>query len=188
MEKQTSGSGAEKLVLIADAGATHTRALVANVDGRILGTGRSGAGNAFAIGHTEACRNLRKALGTALQECAHPACSPCVYRDRAAQALPTIAAAHSRSRRRCGDTSKIPQSPSSATDELPWRARWPARREWSRSPAPDPSCWARILRDGCCVIGGWGPLAGDEGSAQWTGRRAIQEAAHASDGIASLLC
>ena len=32
-------------------------------------------------------------------------------------------------------------------------------------------------------VGGWGSLAGDEGSAQWIGRRAIQEAAHAADGV-----
>ena len=59
---------AEKVLLIADAGATHTRALVATVEGRILGAGFSGAGNAFAIGHAAACRNLEMALGMALKD------------------------------------------------------------------------------------------------------------------------
>ncbi|MGH9616139.1 MAG: BadF/BadG/BcrA/BcrD ATPase family protein, partial [Acidobacteriaceae bacterium] len=59
---------AEKLVLIADSGATHTRALVVTIDGQILGAGRSGAGNAFAIGHAAACRNLKIALIAALKD------------------------------------------------------------------------------------------------------------------------
>jgi N-acetylglucosamine kinase-like BadF-type ATPase len=57
-----------ELVLIADAGATHTRALVATTEGRILGSGRSESGNAFAIGSAAAYSTLRKTLGMALKE------------------------------------------------------------------------------------------------------------------------
>ncbi|MFI6761664.1 N-acetylglucosamine kinase [Micromonospora sp. NPDC050417] len=54
------------LVLGADAGGTTTRAVVATLDGRIVGRGRANAGNPVAIDPAEAAGALAAAIGSAL--------------------------------------------------------------------------------------------------------------------------
>ncbi|RKR92076.1 N-acetylglucosamine kinase-like BadF-type ATPase [Micromonospora pisi] len=54
------------LVLGADAGGTTTRAVVATLDGRIVGRGRSDAGNPVAVDPVEAAAALGAAIGSAL--------------------------------------------------------------------------------------------------------------------------
>lgn len=43
-------------------------------------------------------------------------------------------------------------------------------------------CCGRNARGGHVCAGGWGPLAGDEGSGSWIARRGLQAVAHATDG------
>lgn len=43
-------------------------------------------------------------------------------------------------------------------------------------------CCGRGVRGRRACAGGWGPLAGDEGSGAWIARRALQAIAHAADG------
>jgi N-acetylglucosamine kinase-like BadF-type ATPase len=43
-------------------------------------------------------------------------------------------------------------------------------------------CCGRNARGGHSCAGGWGPLAGDEGSGSWIARRGLQAVAHATDG------
>ena len=173
----------EKLVLIADAGATHTRALVAIAEGRILGAGRSGAGNAFAIGHAAACRNLKAALVAALKD-AHiwPARVAFVVVGSASvthdgRGAKPIAGDMRRYLKGCpisvvGD-GRIALEGALAGASGVVAVSGTGSIVLGRNSAG----W--VLR-----VGGWGPLAGDEGSAQWIGRRAIQEAAHAADRVA----
>jgi N-acetylglucosamine kinase-like BadF-type ATPase len=171
-----------ELVLIADAGATHTRALVATTEGRILGSGRSGAGNAFAIGTTAASSNLRKTLDMALKDA----------RVRPSRVNYTvIGTASVTSDGRGSDPIVKDLKPYLANSKIAVVGDARIALEGALAGAPGVVTVAgtgsivlgkdaagRLLR-----VGGWGPLAGDEGSAQWIGRRAIQEAAHAADGV-----
>lgn len=172
----------EKLLLIADAGATHIRALVVTLDGRVLGRGRSGAGNAFAIGHAVACRNLKIAFRAALKDAnIRPTCS-----------LFTVAGSASVTHDGRGAKPIIEDMRAYLKDShLQVVGDGRIALEGALAGAPGivavsgtgsivlgKNSSGHVLR-----VGGWGPLAGDEGSAQWVGRRAIQEAAHAADGV-----
>lgn len=172
----------DELVLVADAGATHTRALVVNKKGQVLGAGRSGSGNAFAIGHATASNNLKKTLSIALKAAG-------VRSTRLGYTVVGTASVADNGR----GADAIAQDLRSYLRNSVIRVVGDARIALEGALAGAPGVVAisgtgsivlgknaagRLLR-----IGGWGPLAGDEGSAQWTGRRAIQEAAHAADGV-----
>lgn len=171
-----------RLVLIADAGATHIRALVATTEGRILGRGRSGAGNAFAIGHAAACRNLKIALCTALQDA----------RISPTRELFTVVGSASvshdgRGAKRIIDDMRAYLIDSQlrvvgdgriALEGALMGATGVVAVSGTGSIVLGKNSSGEVLR-----VGGWGPLAGDEGSAQWTGRRALQETAHSADGV-----
>lgn len=171
-----------ELILIADAGATHTRALVATTEGRVLGSGRSGSGNAFAVGSAAASSTLKKALSMALKE-AHVRPSRILYT--------VIGTAGVTSDGRGSDliATELKSYLKSSQIRVVGDARIALEGALEGAPGVvvvagtgsivlGKNTAGRLLR-----IGGWGPLAGDEGSAQWIGRRAIQEAAHAADGV-----
>lgn len=172
----------EKLVLVADAGATHTRTAVVAAEGQILGSGRSAAGNAFAIGHAAASRNLKMALIMALKEAHIPPAridfaavgSASVSHDGRG-AKPIV-----EDMRRYLKTSRIHVVGDGriALEGALAGAPGVVVVAGTGSIVLAKNSTGQVLR-----VGGWGPLAGDEGSAQWIARRAIQEAAHAADGL-----
>lgn len=182
--KNAAQRNGEPIFLIADAGATHTRAAVVTGAGRVLGAGRSGAGNAFAIGHRDANRNLKQALRMALQS-AHIAAS------RLAAAVVGSASVGDDG---CG-AEPVEADMRKYLGPCPLVVVGDARIALEGALAGaagvvvvsgtgsivlGKNAAGRLLK-----IGGWGPVAGDEGSGQWVGRRALQEAAHAYDGTAS---
>ena len=184
MEGQSTGAKSQKLVLIADAGATHIRAMVAGIDGRSLGVGRSGTGNPFAIGHAAACHNLKAAVVAALKDARiRPARIAVVLVGSAGVthdgrgAKPIV-----EDMRKYLKDTKIVVVGDGRIALAGALAGAPGVVAVSGTGSivlgKDPA--GRVLR-----VGGWGPLAGDEGSAQWIGRRAIQEAAHAADSVTS---
>lgn len=184
MEGQSTGTRSQRLVLIADAGATHIRSLVVTADGRILGVGRSGTGNPFAIGHAAACHNLKAAVVAALKDAViRPA--------RIALVLVGSAGVTHDGR----GAKPIVEDMRKYLKDIKIIVVGDGRIALAGALADAPGVVAvsgtgsivlgkdragRVLR-----VGGWGPLAGDEGSAQWIGRRAIQEAAHAADNVTS---
>lgn len=172
----------ERLVLIADAGATHTRASVATIDGRILGSGRSGGGNAFAVGRDAASNNLRTTLSIALKEAG-------VRSSRLSYTVVGTASVAENGR----GANLIVKNLRPYLKHSKIRVVGDARIALEGALGGAPGVVA-VSGTGSIVlgknaagrmvrVGGWGPLAGDEGSAQWIGRRAIQEAAHAADGV-----
>lgn len=170
------------LFLVSDSGGTHTRALVATAAGKILGTGSSGGGNAFAVGKRAASENLRRTLRMAMQDAGVRA-----------SRLSSIV---------IGTASVTSDGKNAAPIEAELRAF--LRNDYVRVVGD-----ARIALEGALAgepgvvtvagtgsivlgrnvcgtfvrVGGWGPLAGDEGSAQWLGRRALQEAANCADQV-----
>lgn len=163
-----------------DSGATHTRACIADVTGRIYGYGRAGPGNALVVGVNQATLNIKLAARRALQASKLPTCSISV-------GVAGIAGAES-----MGRGAKVFHS--ALKDVLPsakLRILGDIRIALEGALAGKPG--AVIVSgtgsvvfgrnaDGTTVkVGGWGAWFGDEGSAQWIGREALRCAAHAID-------
>lgn len=168
------------LLLVADAGATHTRVLVVSPGGHILGRGNAGPGNAFAVGKSMAMASLKRALHAALLS--------------AKVSSAQIAAAV------VGSASIDPSGRGSQPIESELRRYFPSAR---RAAVADcvialegalagaagvvivsgtgSVVLGKTKRGQTVKIGGWGPLLGDEGSAQWIAREGLRLAAHASD-------
>jgi N-acetylglucosamine kinase-like BadF-type ATPase len=170
------------MLLIADSGGTHTRALVATAQGKIIGSGRSGGANAFAIGKHAASVNLREALRLALK-------SASVQASRVSQTVIGTASVTCEGR----GAAPIEDDLRSFLRNQRVRVVGDARIALEGALASEPGVVA-VAGTGSIVlgrssagtlirIGGWGPLAGDEGSGQWLGRRALQEAAHSADQV-----
>ncbi|HEX5282756.1 MAG TPA: BadF/BadG/BcrA/BcrD ATPase family protein [Bryocella sp.] len=183
MERQSTGTKSQKLVLIADAGATHVRTMLVGIDGRLLGVGRAGTGNPFAIGHVAACHNLKAAIVAALKDAHIPPArialvvvgSAGVTHDGRG-AKPIVEDI----RKYLKDTKIVVVGDGRiALAGALAGAHGVVAVSGTGSIVLGKDPTGRVLR-----VGGWGPLAGDEGSAQWIGRRAIQEAAHAADSVA----
>lgn len=182
--KNAARQDGEPIFLIADAGATHTRALVVTGAGRLLAAGRSGAGNAFAIGRGGANRNLKEALRRALHAAR-------IAPSRLASAVVGSASVGDDG---CG-AEPIAADMRKYLGQCPLVVVGDARIALEGALAGAAGVVV-VSGTGSIVlgkntagrlvkIGGWGPIAGDEGSGQWVGRRALQEAAHGYDSTAS---
>ncbi|HZT74195.1 MAG TPA: BadF/BadG/BcrA/BcrD ATPase family protein [Terriglobales bacterium] len=177
--------GDDAVLLLLDAGATHTRALVATAAGRVLGRGEAGAGNRLAAGgqagaHWEAAARqaLRAARVPGLRLAAWVAGVAGIGYDGAG------GAAVARVLRRLAPRARGRVEPDA---RLALVGALGARARENRP------CVVVISGTGSIVLGqgagpfwtragGWGWLLGDEGSGQWLGRQAIAAAARAFDG------
>ena len=169
------------LVLAVDAGATHTRTAVANIEGRVLGTSLAGAANSYAVGELRALENLKHGIGQALR--------------RAGVGASQISAV-------VLGTAAVDYDGSGAA-----RIARRLKRELSRAHilvtadalialegalageagvvivcGTGSIVLGKDSNGGLAKVGGWGPLMGDEASAQWVGREALRRAALAADG------
>lgn len=177
----TIHSHSTQLLLLVDAGGTHTRALVTTLCGVKAGESRGGPSNAFVAGEAEALANLTRTVRRALA-CCHA---------RRAQIEAAVIGSAGVDHRDGRD------------DSIQKALR--AQFGWARVLVVEDALialeGALLGRPGVVVasgtgsmvcgktargrivrVGGWGPLFGDEGSAQWIGRHALQAAARAADG------
>jgi N-acetylglucosamine kinase-like BadF-type ATPase len=168
-------------LLLADAGATHSRALVVAANGAILGRGAAGPANAYAVGNQAAVRNLDRAVRAAVRS------------SRVSASEIPIAVIGSASVDFDGTGS--PPIKRALRRWLPHCRTHTVVDAWialegallGKPGVVVVSGTGSIVlgktpRGGVLKIGGWGPLLGDEGSAQWIARRALQAAAQAHDG------
>lgn len=165
---------------MSDSGGTHTRAMVVTATGTVIGTGSSEGANAFAIGKRAASANLRRTLRLAMQDAGvKPASLRNIVVGTAGVTSDGINAA------------AIEAELRSFLHNERVRVVNDARIALAGALAREPGVVAvagtgtivlgQNARGSLVRVGGWGPLAGDEGSAQWLGRRALQEAAHSAD-------
>ncbi|MGH9452302.1 MAG: N-acetylglucosamine kinase [Terriglobia bacterium] len=167
--------------LLIDAGATHARAMICNSLGAVLGQGSGGPANSFAVGD-------RVARGSLLVSIRKARAAARVRREDIDLAVVGSASV---------DHSGYGSAPIEANlRHYLGRAR--VRVVADALIALEGSLMGgsgvvivsgtgsivlgKNLQGRITKIGGWGPLLGDEGSAQWVGRQALQAAARAADG------
>lgn len=169
-----------RLLLVADAGATHTRVLVVSPGGHILGRGNAGPGNAFAVGSKLALANLDRAVHAALTSArvssTKIACtvvgSASIDSDgRGSKPIESELHRHFPSARRMAVADSVIALEGALTG-----AAGVVIVSGTGSVVLGKAPRKKAVR-----VGGWGPLFGDEGSAQWIVREGLRLAAHASD-------
>ncbi len=152
---------------------------MASYDGRILGRGVSGPGNAFAVGWNAATANLADALARAL--------------DDSGLRRAEIAAVGSASVEPSGEGSRPIRA---AIHRVLGRGRVKALGDMQIAlegalgggvgvvivSGTGSVVFGRNRSGATFKVGGWGAVMGDEGSAQWIARQALAGAAHAVDG------
>lgn len=175
---------ANPCLLVMDAGGTHTRALVVTLEGIRLGGAEAGPANSFLVGGRLEARNIREAARAALASAKVPPSS--------------VAAAVIGSASVDFDGLWGAPIENALHRELPQtRLRAVADAEIARHGALGGEPGVVIVSGTGSVVlgrtfsgrfekaGGWGPLMGDEGSAQWIAQQALQTAAQAADGTAA---
>ncbi len=186
-ERTSRATHQSAFVLVVDAGATHTRAVIADIHGKVLGTGAGGPGNSYAVGQTRAFENLRKAIFHSLK------------RARVSQSQISVAV--------IGSAGVDYDSSGAAPLRRKLNTLLPIARILVKADAlialigalADESGVVIVCGTGSIVlgkdssgtivkVGGWGPLMGDEGSAQWVAREALRRSALAADGTGPPTC
>ena len=176
-KSQSTGS----LLLVADAGATHTRVLVVCPEGQILGRGNAGSGNSFAVGNKMASANLDRAIHAALA-------SARVSPSKIACAVVGSASIHSDGRGRKPIESvlhrRFPAARLSAVADclIALEGALTGAAGVVIVSGTGSVVLGKVPGKKAVQVGGWGPLFGDEGSAQWVAREGLRLAAHANDG------
>jgi N-acetylglucosamine kinase-like BadF-type ATPase len=187
--KSKSKSAARDSLLVVDAGGTKTAAWLVDLtkleNDRVVGRGRSRAGNPLSVGFAESTRAIEEAAASAQQEAGESA----ALRPRAI--LSIAGAANEKLRAQYVDwatTSGLADEVAVVSDVLPVLA------------AGTPKCFGVALVSGTGSValcrdangriarcGGWGYLLGDEGSGYAIGRAGLQDALQALESLAAAL-
>ncbi|PYX79180.1 MAG: hypothetical protein DMG70_28925 [Acidobacteria bacterium] len=180
-QHDTRSRNIDGLVLAVDAGATHTRTAVANIGGRVFGKSLVGPANSYAVGELRALENLEDGIWQALR--------------RAGVRASQISVAVIGTAGVDYDGSGAARITHSLRCELPKTqilVKADALIALEGALSGDPGV-VIVCGTGSIVlgkdssgklakVGGWGPLMGDEASAQWVSREALRRAALAADG------
>jgi glucosamine kinase len=181
-ERGKIGSANEALpmMLAVDAGATHTRAVIADITGKVAGKGLAGPGNSYAVGPIHSLENLGKATTQALRKSG-------IRRSQVSVVV-------------IGSASVDYDGSGAAPIARIIKRHLPVARTLVKADAliavegalageagvvivcgTGSIVLGKDSRGNIVKVGGWGPLMGDEGSAQWVGREALRRAALAAD-------
>lgn len=152
-----------------DAGGTSTRCLIADRDGHVRGIGQGGPGNSLLRGEDTALRSLTNAVETAVrgaeaQELQHL---------HIAAAGTVVPRGSERLARMVTAGNDAPAALIGALVEAPGAIV---------IAGTGSACCGQDVEGRIVVEGGWGPLAGDEGSGYAIGREALRLMARAMDG------
>lgn len=172
--------GASALVVGVDGGGTKTRAVVAAEAGhKVLGEGKAGPSNPLRVGVAESAAAVREAV--------ERACAAAGVRRAEVSAFEVGLAGVRRADLRAAIRAAIAElgiKPLEiVTDsEIALYGATGGKPGVVIIAGTGSSCRGRNLRGRHARAGGWGPLAGDEGSGSWMARRALQAVAKATDG------
>lgn len=168
------------LVVGVDGGGTKTHAVLLDVEGRVLGEGYAGASNPLRVGVQPAVTSIREAVDKA--------CDPV----RASRAEIVAAEVGLAGARRLDIRASVRRALVHSLGIRRIEVVTDADIALYGATAGEPGmvviagtgsiCCGLNKRNVRACMGGWGPVAGDEGSGSWIARRALQAVAHAADG------
>ena len=173
------GYAARELVLGVDGGGTKTRAVIADSRQRVLGEAVAGPSNPLRVGLSDAAAAIKEAIDKACAEAG-------VQRSeiRAAEiGLAGVRRGDLRVRMREALSGLGIGSLEVVTDsDIALFGATGGEPGLVVIAGTGSICCGINARGRHFCSGGWGPLAGDEGSGSWIARRALQAVAQASDG------
>lgn len=174
-----SGLAPPRLVLGVDGGGTKTRAVVADGRARVLGEGVSGPSNPLRVGVHEAA--------TAIREAAERACAAAGVRrleiDAAEVGLAGVRREDLRERMRDALSALGAKTVEVVTDaDIALYGATAGQPGLVIIAGTGSVCLGVNARGRQVWAGGWGPVAGDEGSGSWIARGALRAVARATDG------
>ncbi|MEO7913684.1 MAG: BadF/BadG/BcrA/BcrD ATPase family protein [Roseiflexaceae bacterium] len=172
------------LLLGIDGGGSHTRAMITDSSGMVLGKGQAGSSNCQSVGFAAATQALHQAIGTARTDAGIEAHIPF---DAACFGLAGAG--------RLGDQmrftawaaeNRIATNVRCVSDaEIILAAGTPEQWGVALISGTGSLCWARSPDGSSVRVGGWGYLLGDEGSGYDLAVRALRLAAQTADGRAT---
>lgn len=179
-KKRSATPAAPPYVLGVDGGGTKTRAIVADSRGNTLGEGHSGPSNPLRVGVSDSTMAVREAVERACVEAG-------VRRQELSAALVGLAGVKRddiRERLRAALSAELGiESLEVVTDAvIALYGATEGRPGLVVIAGTGSICCGINARGRRACAGGWGPVAGDEGSGSWIARRALQSVARASDG------
>jgi N-acetylglucosamine kinase-like BadF-type ATPase len=167
------------LTLGIDGGGTKTHAVISDEGGRVLGEGLAGPSNPLRVGVSQAAAAAREAFNRALSE-AH------VRRSEVSAAQVGLAGVRRedlRQRMREELSTLGVGSVEVSTDaDIALYGATNGEPGLVLIAGTGSICCGKSARGRHACAGGWGPLAGDEGSGSWIARRALQAVARSTDG------
>lgn len=173
------GPRTRELVLGVDGGGTKTRAVIIDAEDRVLGEGQAGPSNPLRVGISTAAAAIREAVDKACAAgrvrrteivAAEVGLAGVKREDIRARMREALAGLGIRPLEVATDAAIALFG---ATDGQPGLVV---------IAGTGSNCCGINARGKQACAGGWGPVAGDEGSGTWVARRALQAIAHASDG------
>ena len=173
--------GARALVLGVDGGGSKTRAVVADAEGAVLGKGLAGPSNPLRVGVAVAAHAVREA--------ADRACAAAGVRRieliAAEVGLAGVRRADIRESMRAALAGLGAKTVDVVTDsDIALYGATEGKPGVVIIAGTGSICCGVNARGRRACAGGWGPVAGDEGSGSWIARRALQAVARATDGRA----
>jgi N-acetylglucosamine kinase-like BadF-type ATPase len=169
-------------VLGVDGGGTKTRAVVADSRGEVLGEGEAGPSNPLRVGVDDSTKAVRQA--------AEGACLDAGIRRQDLSAaevgLAGVKREDIRERMHAALTTELGiESLEVVTDaDIALYGATEGKPGLVVIAGTGSICCGINARGRRACAGGWGPVAGDEGSGSWIARRALQSVARATDGRA----
>ena len=179
-KRRSATPPAPPYVLGVDGGGTKTRAIVADSRGQVLGEGHSGPSNPLRVGVNDSTKAVREAAERACVEAG-------VRRQELSAAEVGLAGVKRddiRERMRAALSAELGiESLEVVTDAvIALYGATEGRPGLVVIAGTGSICCGINARGRRACAGGWGPVAGDEGSGSWIARRGLQSVARASDG------
>src|SRR5881275_474085 len=177
--KRAAPTGAQTYLLGVDGGGTKTRAIVVDARQKVLGEGEAGPSNPLRVGVSESAKAVREATERACVEAG-------VRRLEIVAAevgLAGVKRADIRERMRAALSELGIKSIEVVTDaDIALYGATEGKPGLVIIAGTGSICCGVNGRGRRACAGGWGPVAGDEGSGSWIARRALQAVARATDG------
>jgi N-acetylglucosamine kinase-like BadF-type ATPase len=179
-KKRKATQPAPPYVLGVDGGGTKTRAVVADSRGEVMGQGHSGPSNPLRVGVSDSTVAVREAVERACLDAR-------VRRQDLSAAevgLAGVKREDIRERMRAALSAELGiESLEVVTDAvIALYGATEGKPGLVVIAGTGSICCGVNARGRRACAGGWGPVAGDEGSGSWIARRALQSVARASDG------